>query len=193
MASVRCFVGIPLPDAVVEALVAACDRLKAEDQAWRDDKWVPRSNIHITLHFLGGIDDSALPSLMSAFDDTLRFERFDMPLAGIRPVPSARRSRMVWAEFLDPDGACQQLAETVQRVALPFGVPIEERTFRPHATLARARRPKPLEQRAIEAANNATELRDLSVSVGRVTLFSSRLSPRGPVYTALRDWHARGE
>lgn len=193
MASVRCFTGIPLDECLGDSLRSAVDIIKDRDRTWRDEKWVAPSNLHVTLHFLGSIEETDLPALFDALDTALAFERFVMPLAGITAVPGSKRCRMLWATFLDPDGACASMAESIQRAALPFGVPAEDRPFKPHATLCRARRPKAIDAAALDDANASLTGGPRKMSVGRATLFASRLSPRGPVYTALRDWHARGE
>lgn len=193
MGTVRCFAGIPLADPARSHILSARDALRAGAPGWRDEKWVADDNLHVTLHFMGALEEPALDELLVALDEAIRFERFVLPLAGITAVPGTRHCRMLWASFLDPDEACAELAEQVQHAALAFGIPVEDRTFKPHATLCRARRPRPFDTAALEDANDLLGSSASSMSVGRVTVFASRLSPRGPVYTALRDWHARGE
>lgn len=193
MGTVRCFAGIPLAEPARSQVLSARDTLRAGAPGWRDEKWVPDDNLHVTLHFMGALEEPVLDELLVALDEAVAFDRFVLPLAGITAVPDTRHCRMLWASLIDPDGACAELAEQVQRTALAFGIPAENRTFKPHATLCRARRPRPLDTVVLEDANGLLGASASSMSVGRVTVYSSRLSPRGPVYTALRDWHARGE
>ncbi len=194
MSAVRCFVGVPLASCLSGPLVRACDAIKAADPAWRDEKWVAEENLHLTLKFLGSLDEGHVPALTEALGVAVgKTERFELPVAGIRAVPGTKRCRMLWAAWLDPDGTCASLAESVDRAALAFGIALEERAFKPHATLCRARRPRSLEASALNAAELVLSAAPQSMSVGTVTLFASRLTPRGPIYSELASWHLWGE
>ncbi len=188
MASVRTFVGIPLPDDVIDAFCDACDAVKAADPSWRDEKWVLRQNMHVTLKFLGDIAEDSVDPLSSAVAGAAALhDAFDLADAAFRAVPNTRRARMLWATFLDPDGSCAALAAELDRACLAFGVPPQKRTFRPHATLVRARREKHVREAAVEAARERLRHVPESVSVSSITLYSSRLTSREPIYTVLRE------
>jgi 2'-5' RNA ligase len=192
VAGVRTFIGIPLPEDVLSSLAGACEAVKTADPTWRQEKWVPRQNIHITVKFLGDVPEDSLDALADAVDDAAgRRAAFDLRDLGVRAVPNARRARMLWGTFADPDGGASALASAMEKVGLGFGVPADERTFKPHATLVRARREKRVAAVALEAAREA--LRDISdlVSVRSVRLYSSRLTSADPVYTVLRECDLR--
>lgn len=194
MSQVRCFVGIPLPACIADPLVGACLALREADPAWRDEKWILPENLHITVKFLGMIDEEALPSLQEAIGTAVGpISEFELPFAGIHAHPNARRCRMLWASFFDPADACAALAESVQRAALGFGVEPETRAFRAHATLCRARRPKPVSEQGMDAAADALEAVPELMSVPSASLFTSRLTPRGPIYTEIGAWRLRGD
>lgn len=193
MATIRCFVGIPLPEHISQPLLVACEAIRSADPSWFDARWVAAQNLHVTLHFIGPVEESELGTLTRALDAEVDFDPFELPLEGIAAVPGPRRARMIWGTLLDPEGACARLAEQVERAALAVGAAPDERAFKPHVTLCRAKRPQPLSAIALEDAQACLNGPGGKMSVARATLFSSRLSPRGPVYTALRDWHARGE
>ena len=186
---VRLFLGVPLPSDLTRSLITACDVIRSSDPAWRDAKWVAKSNIHLTLAFLGEVEVSDISDLSLAFSRVAtEHRRFSLPFGGLRAMPSERRCRMLWAAFLDPDGACEALAEDLLRAAEPFCEVERGRSFRAHATLCRARRPKPLNAAAIARASEF--LRDVppEMSVPSATLFESRLTPQGPVYTERGVW-----
>lgn len=192
MSGVRSFIGIPLPEDVVATLLAACDAVKLADPAWRSEKWVPRQNIHVTVKFLGDVSEDRLRELADAVESAASgCDGFALADAGVRAVPNPRRARMLWSTFSDPDGLCAALASAMDRVGLEFGVPPDERTFKPHATLARARRDKHLSGPALEAARVELEQVPERVSVRSVTLYSSRLTSNDPVYTVVRACELR--
>jgi 2'-5' RNA ligase len=94
---------------------------------------------------------------------------------------------MLWGTFLDPDGACSALASDLDAVCLEFGAQPDDREFRPHATLVRARSPKPVAQAALDEAARALVGVPNVVSVVSFTLFSSTLTREGAIYSVLRE------
>jgi len=194
MSGIRCFVGIPLSTDVRAALLRGCASIRSNDRSWRDEKWVAEENLHVTVKFLGNLAEEELPALVRALGTAIeRLDSFEMPLAPLRAVPGTKRCRMLWGSFLDPDGACAALAAAVEGAALEFGVAPEDRPFTPHVTLCRARKPKSLSAEALELAQEALSGAPEQMSVPSATLFSSRLTPRGPTYCEVGAWQLRGE
>ena len=168
--------------------MAACEAMRATDASWRSEKWVPRENVHITLKFIGNVAEDALGSLADAVEHvTMTHTVFELPCADVHVVPNSHRARMLWGTFADPEERCAALAADLDRACLEYGAQPEERTFKPHATLVRARVPRPLAESALEEARLALAPSPGTVSVASITLFSSRLTPRGPIYTELRE------
>lgn len=189
MSRVRCFVGLRLPSDVSAPLVSACEAIRREAPAWRAEKWVPESNMHVTLAFIGGVAEDLVEALAdeigAAVADSTSFE---LPFDGISAVPNTRRCRMVWAAFDDPSGCCAALAQRVVSASVPFGAEQPDRDFHAHATLARAHRSRPLPAEALEAGRSSSEALCDAMSVRSATLFASSLTPSGPVYRELRSW-----
>jgi len=192
--TLRCFVGIPLGGEVVSWLFEAAEAIRSADPAWRGEKWVAEPNLHITVKFLGNLEAARINELDASVSRGLASQvAFELPFAGVRAVPNPRRCRMLWASCRDPDGECAALASEVERQALAFGVALERRPFVPHATLCRARTPKRLGGPAQEAVERLLDGAPESMSVPSATLFSSRLTPRGPIYDAVATWRLLGE
>lgn len=193
MSGVRCFVGIPLPADMRRALVLASDAIRSQDAAWRNEKWVAESNLHVTLVFIGSIAENRVPALCDAVAEAVNSSSvFELVRSGIRAVPGARRCRMMWAAFDDPDLGCTALADALVEATVPFGAEHPEREFRAHATLVRARRPRPAGEGALAAANALLGGLPTSMSVRSATLFASTLTPAGPVYEELGAWELLG-
>ena len=190
MSGLRTFVGLPLTDPFADLLAAACARVRDLEPAWKGEKWVPRQNLHVTLRFIGDVGHDELDVLADAIASEVGECEgpFSLPFEGLRPVQSLRHVRMLWATFLDPEGSCAALASAVERAALAFGVEPDERQFVPHVTLVRARKPHALSERAFEAGQAVVSEAPASMSVTRATLFSSTLTPTGPIYTELRSY-----
>ncbi|HEY5541488.1 MAG TPA: RNA 2',3'-cyclic phosphodiesterase [Coriobacteriia bacterium] len=189
MSGTRCFVAIELTDDVRERLREARSALLEQAPAWRGEKWVGEHNLHITLKFLGSLDEDQLAEVRSAVGHALAGTiSFQMRLAGLRAVPRPRRCSMVWAQFADTESACADLAATVERAVLTCGIAAEERPFTPHVTLARARRPRRLPDEALTSADAVITTLPISMSVLSATLFGSTLTRTGPVYEAIYSW-----
>jgi RNA 2',3'-cyclic 3'-phosphodiesterase len=189
----RSFVAIELSNEVRERLHEVRSVLVTQAPAWRDEKWVAGNNLHITVKFLGDLGERELAAMRAELGTALAgLPLFDLGLGSVRAVPGRRRCSMIWAQFDDPEGRCADLAAHVERAAVACGVPAEERGFKPHVTLVRARRPKRLAAEALTCANDAASGSAISMSVLSVTLFASTLTRTGPVYEAIDSWALAG-
>jgi 2'-5' RNA ligase len=95
---------------------------------------------------------------------------------------------MLWAAYGDTDGLCAALASAAAHAATGFGTTPEDRAFVAHATLARSRSARPLQDVALRALAAAQEGVPTFVSVRSATLFSSTLTRTGPRYEPLSTW-----
>jgi 2'-5' RNA ligase len=99
---------------------------------------------------------------------------------------------MLWARLAGDTERCELLASGFEGVLEEVvGIARDARAFRPHVTLARARRPRGVPAAALEAASAV--LSDPATASGRAmsvvsaTLFASTLGPAGPTYTTLGE------
>lgn len=189
----RCFVGLPLPDELRSAAERVRRLICETDASWAAEKWVPVENLHITVRFLGDVApelvDPVTAAIAGAVGSTASFE---LRCTGVRARPSTGRSTMLWLSFDDPTTECGLLVDRIGGQLEPLGYPRGQRAFMAHATLVRTRKPR-CAASVVEAANTLPELRKLTVSDPPVTLYESRLTPRGPIYSGLSTWSLRGD
>lgn len=182
----RCFVAIELPENLATALSDASSRLRDAEPAWRDAKWVRPDQLHITLKFLGELDEHSVGALLADLGPKVSaISPFTLAFERLAAVPNTRRARMLWASFVDQSGGCTALACAVEHAAVAYGVPLDERSFTPHVTLCRGRRQSAVSSESLAASGEAISPSDQSMSVGRATVLSSRLTPKGPIYSEL--------
>ncbi|HUK69260.1 MAG TPA: RNA 2',3'-cyclic phosphodiesterase [Streptosporangiaceae bacterium] len=137
----RLFIAIAPPAAVLGELeaVAAPLRPGRPDLRWtRHDAW------HITLAFLGQVDDVAAGRLAPRLERAARrHSSFSLSFSGAGAFPSGARARVLWIGLRGDIRALASLAESVSAGARRAGAPPpdEGRQFRPHLTLARCRAP----------------------------------------------------
>jgi 2'-5' RNA ligase len=187
---VRSFVAVDLsPDALV-TLLDASSEIRRIAPGWAREKWVAPENLHLTLQFLGDLEPGAVQALTAALSTAVAGHRaFSLRVAGLAAVPSRRRASIVWADLADePTGACAALASAVSETAADFGVICEDRPFKPHVTLVRARRARSLPAEALTSADALVKNASVSMSVPFATLYASTLTPTGPVYECVARW-----
>lgn len=172
------------------------DRIRHEAPAWRGEKWVPPENLHLTLAFLGSLTDPQLAEVTDVvISACARVERYTLALGQTCAIPRLRKARMVWVTAEGGARDTTDLALLLARALEPTGYQPPDRPFSPHITLVRSRQPQTMPFEAIDAANRllfASEERDAAMSVRGVTVYSSTLSPRGPVYDELAFAPLRG-
>jgi 2'-5' RNA ligase len=183
-------VAVPLSGVVAGALQDVGEMVRQTDPRWKAARWVDPSNLHITLKFIGAVESDLVDDLTSAIARAVTGHNVrDLTLEGIKASPSPRRPRMLWATFLDETGGFESLAQAVDKAVVGLGFENDFRPFRPHATLCRLKSPIAFTDAAIDAVSTALGSAVVRVSDPKCTLFSSRLTPRGPVYSELSVWN----
>lgn len=148
-------------------------------------KWVRPENIHLSLKFLGDVDEARAAELEAALQQAAGTRGEARPLAlqitGFGVFPDYHRPNVLWAG-VTPEPGLELLQHSIEQAFAPLGFPTEARTFRPHVTLARsARTAKPRDFRGLEEVLGGIEF-DATVTVADVDLMQSTLKDDGPVY-----------
>lgn len=175
---VRLFLALDLPDSLRDALAA----LRSEIPGAR---WVPPENLHVTLHFLGDAAPDRATAL-AADVQTLAFSPVPLVPDGLDVFPNLRRPNVLVVR-LETNAAFSALHAEAAALVRRHGFVPEARPFRPHATVARLKRPDLAALRAF--AESPVSLP--SATATRVTLYESRLTARGAQYQRLSGASAR--
>ncbi|MBN2821856.1 MAG: RNA 2',3'-cyclic phosphodiesterase [Coriobacteriia bacterium] len=182
----RTFIGIALPVVTRQTVRSAQQAMQASTPEWRDEKWVAEENLHITVKFLGQVPEG----LMTQVDETLitaasTMRSFQVRIGDISAVPRPRSATMLWTGIEEGSAATIELANTVDAALVEMGFPAETRSFKPHITLVRSRNPQRVPFEMLDVGQHvffAAEDRLKRMSVRGVTLYTSTLTPQGPVY-----------
>lgn len=183
MRTMRAFVAVPLGEEVVQAAARLSGELRERLRALGySAKWVPPVNMHVTVRFLGDMDEAQIPAVAESLGPLVgRHASFLATLRGLGCFPDARRPSVLWAGLDQGAAQLERLAAEVNEVLDGLGFPAQDRPFHPHLTLARARRgAPPPDLSALVAEHAAVELG--STVVREVVLFRSTLRPKGPLY-----------
>jgi 2'-5' RNA ligase len=181
MGKIRTFIAVELPDQLKQDVDKLIVGLKPFGP---DVRWVRAANLHLTLRFLGDIEQSDLPKLSDLIKKQLTgLQPFSIKLAGLGCFPNMRRPRVVW---LGADGALeslQVLATKVETACIESGFGRGDKPFSAHLTIGRIREPRGLEP--LIKRLETTQFSSADFTVDRVIVFKSDLSPRGPTYTPM--------
>lgn len=181
----RLFVGVELDDTSRAAAAKAADALQrrlGRVAPRLDARWVAAPNLHITVWFIGEVDEPRVASIEAALAPPFGVAAFDLSIAGFGAFPPAGTPRVFWLGVRE--GAEQMAAlyrETAARF-VPLGFEAERRAYTAHLTVARVKDAPRGSVRAIREALAAVPAKCGSSRVSAVTLFRSRLSPKGATY-----------
>jgi len=191
MPAIRSFVAVELPEAVRAALTRLQEEVKTGGGGV---KWVEPRGIHLTLKFLGYVDEARVPALVQALTRACEgFGPLEVSLSGLGVFPGPSRPRVAWVGLCGGVETLLRLQEGVEKVLSPFGFPREDRAFTPHLTLARLREGvAPDEARGFGQAFLKASPESVSFKVEGISLMKSQLSPSGAIYTRLAFIPLRG-
>ncbi len=176
----RLFVALDIPDAVRRALRELMARLKPECEGAR---WVRPEGMHITLKFLGEMEEAKLDSIRAALSSIRCGQAVESHFRGIGFFPNEFHPRVVWCG-IEASSNLPQLAAGVDRALQQLGFSAESHPFTPHLTLARFNSHKGLDT-LVRAANNLKSYDFGSARSSEFHLYQSVLKPSGAEYTRL--------
>jgi 2'-5' RNA ligase len=149
-------------------------------------KWVEEENLHVTLIFLGDIDDRDSIDVCRAVGRVCAAApAFPMRLEGVGAFPNPRRPRTIWAGVGAGAAELVELHRGLEAALVDLGCyRREERQYTPHITLGRVKSDGPTDRLA-EAIREHADWVGGECEVDRVLVMSSQLTPRGPIYSVL--------
>jgi RNA 2',3'-cyclic 3'-phosphodiesterase len=178
----RLFVAVDLPEETRRE-IAARQKLIAAPlvRSGGSLKLVAPEQMHLTLLFLGEVQEARVPAAIETMNTAVDLPAFDMAFGGAGVFPPRGAPRVLWIGVTVGAASLTSLqrefAERIRRLGIAF----DDRPFHPHLTLGRWR-----ESRGKAKAVALDEVAEItSMRVTRATLYQSRLSASGPAYTAL--------
>lgn len=183
MPRTRTFLGIDVGDPIRTAAVALQQKLA---RSGATVNWVPAENLHITLLFLGEVDDRDLPAVCRAVAAAARREPpFELRVCGVGAFPTPRRPRTVWAGVADGAAELTRLHTALEAPLLDLGAyRREERAFTPHLTLGRVKSEPDGQLLAAELPKHLS-WDGGRAAVAEIVAYASDFRRDGPAYTVL--------
>ena len=172
----RLFIALPVP----APLSAAIARVQQAPFAAR---WQSAGQLHLTLAFVGDVDERGARDLADALG-SIHAEPPTLSLAGVGHFASKGRAHSLWAG-VSPREPVAALAAKVAEACRRAGCPVEARRYVPHITVARLRIAETAVVPWLIAGGTLTSA---AVTIDRFGLYESRLSPAGASYDLLAEW-----
>jgi len=180
MYSKRLFFGIKLPLEIKLKI----GKLQAEVMSGfsaRKVKWTEQDNFHLTLHFLGGVQESEVANLQNIQVVT---ENFEIRMSQLLCFPDFNRPRVIALKIVVPDKG-QKLYQELGAQVAELGYEVGDRIWQPHVTLGRIKddlqKPCPKFDVNFEA----------DVKIDSFQLFESHLESNGPRYEVVEEFQLK--
>ena len=183
MARTRTFIGIDIGGAIRASAVALQKELA---KAGAEVKWVTPESMHVTLLFLGEVDDRELHAVCKAVKAVAAGEPpFPLRVSGVGAFPTARRPKVLWGGVADGAEPLARLHAALEAEMLELGCyRTEERGYTPHLTLGRVTTAEAGFALAAELPSRAA-WQGGRTAVEEVLVYSGEMDRDGPVYTVI--------
>lgn len=177
----RIFAAIDIPEIERRKIERLIERLKSEFPNERI-KWEKPEKIHLTLKFLGEIDDEQLKDFVEAVGETVKkVSPFKLQIAKTGVFPAPNKARVLWLGIMDAQGSLRRMNKILETECERRGFAGEKRNFKAHLTIARCKeRPNDL---LIEQYLNADFPPSPPFEIAEIVIYQSELRPTGSIYS----------
>lgn len=179
--SIRSFIALSLNEEIKKAVGELIDGLR---KTGADVKWVTPRNLHLTLKFLGSIDESMVSPLSEHLREIAgRHSALSFSLNGTGAFPDQKRPRVIWIGLRMYEPLLEIFREIDEALA-GEGFEKESRPFSPHITIGRVRSLKGIDKLMLELVKyKGSSFGEQEVKT--IHLMQSTLKPGGAEYSTL--------
>src|SRR3989338_1031853 len=143
-------------------------------------KWIPESRWHITVQFIGDVDDVSLEQIKNVLHD-VRPRSIDLQCWCVNVLPMHSSPRNLVLQFADSNGTAFALRDWWAKSIGHLGILADTRAWVPHVTLGRIRAGRQLMHEFV----SETHVPKTLIHVRALTLFDSKLTHGGATYHPL--------
>jgi RNA 2',3'-cyclic 3'-phosphodiesterase len=179
----RVFVGIEISDEAKEKTSKFIENLRKEFSQIRVG-WEKKEKLHLTLKFLGEIEENELLKLTEAVEKTSRkMKSFSLRLEDAGVFPNSKKAKVLWIDLKDKEGSLIELNGILEEECEKRGFKRESRTFKPHLTIARMREP----EKSLELVEKylRKKFEPVEFEVSEIIIFQSVLQSTGSIYSKI--------
>ena len=187
IAKMRLFIAIPLPD-TFQNIIA---KIQKSIDKFGKLKLVKPENVHLTLKFLGDVNENKIDKINKRLSFLKNINTFTISVRGLGTFPNVKRPRVIWMGTEKGFDEINELQKKIDSSLEDMGFKKENR-FHPHYTIARVK--FIAEKEKIEKfLKENTDLIFGEYTVDKIMLMESKLSPKGPRYYTIEEFHLKAE
>lgn len=186
--NIRTFVAVRIPDGIRDRIA----KLQAElRKHGADVKWVRPESIHMTLKFLGDVEETRMEEIGEAVEKAVeRIHPFTVSVNGTGTFPNDQRPRVLWVGVDQGNEELVDMAKKIEDSLSVLGFKKEGRRYSAHLTMGRVRSPRRIGE-TVDAIH-ALGFSGGAFRIEEVCVMKSDLKSTGAVYTALKTIKLRG-
>ena len=182
--SKRVFVGIDLSrkfSQLIPMLKTTVGELES------DIKWISGKNLHLTLSFLGNVDDSKINSLISDLQEVEELPKFTLSVNGTGTFPNSESPKVFWLGIEEGYDELSDSQSIIDKLSFKYKETQREEIFVPHITIGRIKPGKKSTKYNVTTFLNAV-YSPIEIPINIVNLYESHLMPDGPRYKILAEF-----
>ena len=187
MNNIRAFIAVDVDEGAVVAKISAVKK-SVEDENIKI-KFVEDNNLHLTLKFLGDIEENLIPRIEETLSK-VKHSSFKIELRGVGYFTPSY-PRVLWIGIEEGGEKLNRLAAIIDDALTQLGFKKEGKSFTPHLTIGRIKYVKNRHR----LSDKIQVLKDTvlgSFNVENFKLKRSTLTPRGPIYETIREFRLEG-
>lgn len=179
----RIFIGIKLDDAALEKIEKF---LKPFKKIASPVKWTKRENLHITIKFIGDVPDENYSQMEKHLTEAdFNTGAIDLKITGCGKFGRGRDLNILWVG-IQKNEKLEDMFDRIENTLEKSGIPKENRKFKPHITVARNKKSFNFKS-FFEIIEENSDHFIAGLNVTHFQVYKSQLTPKGPIYTILKE------
>jgi 2'-5' RNA ligase len=178
---IRLFVALKIPENIKEQLLNICNELVPDASLYR---WETTDKIHLTLKFIGEVEENLVPLISKELDFVKKYRSFDFKISKFGFFFRDNRPKILWAG-LQTDESIFKLVEEINNRLEMFDIEPEKKKFKAHLTLMRIK--NNFDENYINNFNNY-QFDNLNFKTNKIVLVKSDLTQAGAQHTEIKNY-----
>ncbi|MGY0694745.1 RNA 2',3'-cyclic phosphodiesterase [Virgibacillus sp. FSP13] len=181
------FIGIPISSQLEDTFYRWQRDLKPQLPY---KQWPNKHDLHITLKFLGPVEEATIHSIQNALRNIESFPQFSLEVGGIGLFGNPKGPRILWVG-VTKNKALTLFHQKIESSMEEYGFKPEQRAYHPHITLAKKWN-GPLDEKKILGLKDLFKSEHYLLTVNEVILY--QIFPKqDPKYKVVSRYNLRGE
>ncbi len=178
---IRLFVSLKIPDKVLDRVLE--EVYNAAENPF-NFKWETKEKIHLTLKFIGEVEEKLVEPISSELEFVKNFSSFKCSISRFGFFFRYHEPKILWSDLQSERSFTPIVDELNQRME-KFGIESEKRKFKAHLTLLRIK--KEVTEKFIQRIKSY-KFKEINFTANKIALVQSQLSKEGARYKDLKTY-----